>query len=140
APLHEVPNGNMPYPSFVVERFLNLVGANGSAALYMEGSEPELLKPPVNVLRLSMHPDGMARNILNLAEWRAHMIDRVRRHVALTADASLARLHRELRAFPGDVGEAIAPPEGAEVLVPLRMRAAGREQSVFRPIATFGPP
>src|SRR5690606_41806542 len=129
APLHEVPNGNMPYPSFVVERFLNLVGANGSAALYMEGSEPELLKPPLNVLRLSMHPDGMARNILNLAEWRAHMIDRVRRHVALTADAALAQLSRGLRGFPGAGGEAMAPPAGHDVGVPLRMRVGGRAPS-----------
>ncbi len=140
AALRQVLNGHEPYPAVVVDRFWNLVDANGAAALFMEGAAPELLEPPVNVLRLSMHPDGMARNILNLAEWRAHMIDRVRRHVALTADASLARLHRELRAFPGDVGEAIAPPEGGEVVVPLRMRADGRELSFFSTIATFGTP
>lgn len=140
AALRQVLNGHEPYPAVVVDRFWNLVDANGAAALFMEGAAPELLEPPVNVLRLSMHPDGMARNILNLAEWRAHMIDRVRRHVALTADASLAQLHRELRDFPGDVGEAIAPPEGGEVVVPLRMRADGRELSFFSTIATFGTP
>lgn len=140
AALKRVLNGHEPYPAVVVDRFWNLIDANGAAAFFMEGAAPELLKPPLNVLRLSMHPDGMARNIVNLAEWRAHMIDRVRRHVALTADASLAQLYRELRSFPGDVGEAAAPPAGSGVVVPLRMRVDGRELSFFSTIATFGTP
>ncbi|WP_308209935.1 helix-turn-helix domain-containing protein [Actinomadura madurae] len=104
AALRQVLEGHEPYPAVVVDRFWNLIDANGAAAFFMEGAPPELLEPPLNVLRLSMHPDGMAGNILNLAEWRAHMIDRVRRHVALTADAALAQLYKELRSFPGDVG------------------------------------
>ncbi|MFC4053837.1 helix-turn-helix domain-containing protein [Actinomadura syzygii] len=140
AALKQVLDGHEPYPAVVVDRFWNLVDANGAAAFFMEGAAPELLEPPLNVLRLSMHPDGLARKILNLAEWRAHMIDRVRRHVALTADASLAQLYRELRSYPGDVGEAIAPPPGHEVFVPLRMRLDGRELSFFTTIATFGTP
>ncbi|TYB41918.1 helix-turn-helix domain-containing protein [Actinomadura chibensis] len=140
AALRQVLDGHEPYPAVVVDRFWNLVDANGAAAFFMEGAAPELLEPPLNVLRLSMHPDGMARNILNLAEWRAHMIDRVRRHVALTADASLAQLHRELRSYPGDVAEASAPPPGHEVFVPLRLRLDGRELSFFTTIATFGTP
>jgi transcriptional regulator with XRE-family HTH domain len=140
AALRQVLDGHEPYPAVVVDRFWNLIDANGAAAFFMEGAPPELLEPPLNVLRLSMHPDGMARNILNLAEWRAHMIDRVRRHVALTADAALAQLYKELRSFPGDVGEAIAPPAGHEVFVPLRMRLDGRELSFFSTIATFGTP
>ncbi|SFO47791.1 MULTISPECIES: helix-turn-helix domain-containing protein [Actinomadura] len=140
AALRQVLEGHEPYPAVVVDRFWNLIDANGAAAFFMEGAPPELLEPPLNVLRLSMHPDGMARNILNLAEWRAHMIDRVRRHVALTADAALAQLYKELRSFPGDVGEAIAPPAGHEVFVPLRMRLEGRELSFFSTIATFGTP
>lgn len=104
AALRQVLEGHEPYPAVVVDRFWNLIDANGAAAFFMEGAPPELLEPPLNVLRLSMHPDGMAGNILNLAEWRAHMIDRVRRHVALTADAALAQLYKELRSFPGTWG------------------------------------
>ncbi|HEY8481904.1 MAG TPA: helix-turn-helix transcriptional regulator [Spirillospora sp.] len=140
AALRQVLDGHEPYPAVVVDRFWNLIDANAAAALFTEGAPPELLEPPLNVLRLSMHPDGMARNILNLAEWRAHMIGRVRRHVALTADASLARLYRELRGYPGDVEEAIEPPKGDEVVVPLRMRVDGRDFAFFTTIATFGTP
>ncbi|TDB89544.1 XRE family transcriptional regulator [Actinomadura sp. KC216] len=140
AALKQVLDGHEPFPAVVVDRFWNLIDANGAAGLFMENVAPELLEPPLNVLRLSMHPDGMAKHILNLPEWRAHMIDRVRRHVALTADAGLAQLYRELRGFPGDVGEAFAPPAGDEVVVPLRLRVDGRELSFFTTIATFGTP
>ncbi|MFI0408714.1 helix-turn-helix domain-containing protein [Actinomadura sp. 3N508] len=140
AALKQVLDGHEPFPAVVVDRFWNLVDANAAAGLFMERVAPELLEPPLNVLRLSMHPDGMARHIVNLPEWRAHMIDRVRRHVALTADAGLAQLYRELRSFPGDVGEAFAPPAGGEVVVPLRLRSDGRELSFFTTIATFGTP
>ncbi|WP_272497855.1 helix-turn-helix domain-containing protein [Actinomadura terrae] len=140
AALKQVLRGHEPYPAVVVDRFWNLIDANEAAGLFMEGASPELLEPPLNVLRLSMHPDGFAKHILNLAEWRAHMIDRVRRHVALTADAALERLYRELRSFPGDVGEAMAPPAGNEVFVPLRVRKDGQELSFFGTIATFGTP
>ncbi|MBW8487640.1 helix-turn-helix domain-containing protein [Actinomadura parmotrematis] len=140
--LRQILEGHEPYPAVVVDRFWNLVDGNAAAGLFMEGAAPALLEPPVNVLRLSMHPDGMARDIVNLAEWRAHMIDRVRRHVALTADPALADLHRELRDYPdaGPAGEAFAPPGGGEVLVPLRFRREGRELSFFSTIATFGTP
>ncbi|MFA1550367.1 helix-turn-helix domain-containing protein [Actinomadura chokoriensis] len=140
AALKQVLAGHEPYPAVVVDRFWNLIDANGAAAFFMEGAPPELLEPPLNVLRLSMHPDGMAKNILNLAEWCAHMVDRLRRHVALTADASLTQLYQEMRSYARDVGEASAPPSGHDVFIPLRMRVDGRELSFFSTIATFGTP
>jgi transcriptional regulator with XRE-family HTH domain len=143
AALRQVLTGHEPYPAVVVDRFWNLIDANAAAAFFMEGAAPELLEPPVNVLRLSMHPDGMARNIVNLGEWRAHMVDRVRRHVALTADESLAQLYRELRDYPVAESETTASfemPTGNEVFVPLRIRADDRELSFFSTIATFGSP
>jgi transcriptional regulator with XRE-family HTH domain len=138
AALRQVLRGHEPYPAVVVDRFWNLIDANEAAGFFMEGAPPELLVPPLNVLKLSMHPDGMARNILNLGEWRALMIDRVRRHVALTADASLTQLYRELRDYPGP--EATTAPTGEEVVFPLRMRAGDRVLSFFSTIATFGTP
>ncbi|MBO2447535.1 helix-turn-helix transcriptional regulator [Actinomadura barringtoniae] len=142
AALRLVLEGHEPFPAVVVDRFWNLIDANAAASLFMEGAPPELLEPPVNVLKLSMHPDGMARNILNLGEWRAHMVERVRRHVALTADESLAQLYRELRDYPGSdpVAEAVITPGGNEVVVPLRMRLGDEELSFIGTIATFGSP
>ncbi|POM22440.1 anaerobic benzoate catabolism transcriptional regulator [Actinomadura rubteroloni] len=142
AALRQVLDGHEPYPAVVVDRFWNLVESNAAAGLFLEGTPPHLLAPPVNVLRLSLHPDGMARHIANLPEWRAHMVGRLRRHVALTGDASLTALYREMRDYPdaGPVGDAFPPPSGDEVLVPLRLRAEGRELAFFSTIATFGSP
>ncbi|WP_019633374.1 helix-turn-helix transcriptional regulator [Actinomadura atramentaria] len=142
AALRQVLAGHEPYPAVVVDRFWNLVESNEAAGLFLQGAPAELLRPPLNVLRLSMHPAGMARNVVNLPEWRAHMIGRLRRHVALTGDAALTALYRELRDYPdaGPPGDAFPPPAGNEVLVPLRMRVDGRELSFFSTIATFGSP
>lgn len=142
AALRQVLTGHEPYPAVVVDRFWNLIDANDAARFFMEGAPPELLEPPLNVLRLSMHPAGMARNIVNLGEWRAHMVDRVRRHVALTADESLTQLYRELRDYPGadPLEESFVAPAGNEVVIPLRMRIDGQELSFFSTIATFGSP
>ncbi|SEF61655.1 DNA-binding transcriptional regulator, XRE-family HTH domain [Thermomonospora echinospora] len=143
AALRQVLTGHEPYPAVVVDRFWNLIDANAAAALFTERATPELLEPPVNVLRLSMHPAGMARDIINLGEWRAHMVDRVRRHVALTADESLARLYQELRDYPVTEAETESPfemPTGNEVFVPLRIRSGDRVLSFFSTIATFGSP
>jgi transcriptional regulator with XRE-family HTH domain len=141
AAVRQVLKGHEPYPAVVVDRFWNLVDANQAVTFFTEGVAPELLEPPVNVVRLSMHPQGMARNIVNLGEWRAHMIDRVRRHVALTADESLAQLYRELRDYPdADPVTEPARPSGGGVFVPLRLRTAEGELSFFTTIATFGSP
>src|SRR5215213_10129179 len=100
AALRQVLAGHEPYPALVVDRSWNLVEANRSIALFTAGLPPELLAPPTNVLRASLHPDGMARRIVNLGEWRAHLLGRLRRQVAVTGDAALAELYAELRAYP----------------------------------------
>jgi transcriptional regulator with XRE-family HTH domain len=140
--LRRLLDGHEPYPAVVVDRFWNLIDANAAAGLFTEAAPAELLEPPVNVLRLSLHPDGMARDIVNLAEWRAHMIERVRRHVALTADPSLSRLYEELREYPGpEPAAAVRPTAGAnDVVLPLRIRSGDGELSFFTTIATFGTP
>jgi hypothetical protein len=94
------------------------------------------MQPPVNVLRVSLHPDGMASRILNYGEWRAHLLDRLQRQVALTGDRRLAALYAEVSEYPGETAEVHAP--GGEIAVPLRYDADGRELSFFSTIATFG--
>ena len=98
---------------------------------------PSLLEPPVNVLRLSLHPDGMAPRIANLAEWRAHLLTRLHRQAAATGDARLAALHEEMRGYPGGESE---PPQVTDVAVPLRYRRGGRELSFFSMTAVVGAP
>ena len=74
------------------------MAGNRSVALLTEGVAPELLAPPANVLRLGLHPDGLAPRILNFGEWRAHLLDRLHRQVVLTGDPALRTLYDELAA------------------------------------------
>ncbi len=84
AALRQVLTGHEPYPAVVVDRKWTLVDANAGVALLTEGVAPELLAPPANALRVSLHPDGMAPRIVNLGEWRAHLLGRLHRQIDAT--------------------------------------------------------
>jgi transcriptional regulator with XRE-family HTH domain len=136
--LTSVLRGHEPYPAALVNRHWELVDANASSALFTEGAAAHLLEPPANVLRLSLHPDGMAPRILNLPEWRAHLLTRLHRQIQATGDQRLAGLHEELAGYPG--GEA-HPPPAANVVVPLRYRAhSGAELSFISITTVIGTP
>jgi transcriptional regulator with XRE-family HTH domain len=131
-------HGHEPYPAAVVNRWWELVDANVGIALFTGGVSPELLEPPVNVLRLSLHPDGMAPRIANLPEWRAHLLARLHRQAEATGDQRLVALLAELSAYPGGLGR---PPGPADVVVPLRFRAGdGAELSFLSITAVVGTP
>jgi transcriptional regulator with XRE-family HTH domain len=135
--LRRVLDGHEPYPAAVVNRWWELVDANAGIALFTDGVSPELLEPPVNVLRLSLHPDGMAPRIANLPEWRAHLLARLHRQAEATGDQRLVALHEELAAYPG--GRA-GTPGPADVVVPLRYRTAQTELSFLSITAVIGTP
>jgi transcriptional regulator with XRE-family HTH domain len=135
--LERVLTGHEPYPAVVVDRWWNLAAANRSIALFTDGVPGHLMEPPVNVLRASLSPEGMASRILNYGEWRAHLLERLRRQVALTADERLAALYEEISAYPGETADVHGA--GSEIAVPLRFAAPdGRELAFFSTIATFG--
>jgi transcriptional regulator with XRE-family HTH domain len=136
--LKRVLDGHQPYPAVLVNRWWELVDANAGIALFTRDVSPELLQPPANVLRLSLHPDGMAPHIANLPEWRAHLLARVHHQAAAAGDPRLAELHDELAAYPG--GRSQPPPARADVVVPLRYRADGRELSFLSITAMVGTP
>ena len=139
--VRQVLTGHDPYPAVVVNRHWNLVDANAGVALLTEGVAQELLVPPANVLRITLHPDGMGPRIVNLGEWRAHLLARLRRQVALTAEPELVRLLNELRAYPCDQPEPeVEVPGPGDIVVPLRIRYEGRELAFFSTVATFGTP
>lgn len=128
-----------PNPALAVDRCWNLLDANASVAVLTAGVAPELLEGRVNALRLTLHPDGMAPDILNLGEWRRHVLPRLRRQAELRGDAELLELHEELRAYPCDDPEPdVEVPGAGEVYVPFRLRRDGRELSFLAIIATFG--
>ncbi len=133
--------GHEPYPALAVDRHWSLVAANRAVGLLMAGVDPELARPPINVLRLSLHPDGLAPRIVNLARWRAHLLERLRRQVELTADATLARLLDELRGYPtGRPATTIYAHGDAGVAVPLRLRTDQGELSFLSTTMVFGTP
>ncbi len=127
-----------PFPAVVVDRSWELVAANASVALLTDGVAAHLLQPPANVLRLSLHPDGLAPRIRNLPQWRAHVLHRLGREAHLTGDPALTALHRELTALPG--GTDRSTPDG--IAVPLRLRAGdsvgGEVLSFLSTVTTFG--
>jgi hypothetical protein len=131
--------GHEPYPAVVVDRGWNLVAANRALSALLDGVAPELLEPPANVLRVSLHPDGVAPRIVNLGEWRAHLLERLGRQVAITGDDALAALYDEVSGYPGPPGGDGHHPGGAsDIVVPLRIRTAQGELAFFSTIATFG--
>jgi len=135
--------GHEPYPAVVVDRSWNLVEANTSIALFTNLIAPHLLAPPANVLRASLHPEGLAPHIINLGEWRGHLLHRVRRIVELTADPDIVKLAVELETYPCDDRPEPEPtlPGPGEIMMPLRMRGEdGAELSFFSMVATFGTP
>ena len=101
-----------PCPALVVDRHWDLVRANAGLGLLLDGVDPALLVPPVNVLRVSLHPDGVAPRIANLAEWRGHLLDRLERQIALTADPALTATR------PGQLALAWVLAQG-DTLVPI---------------------
>ena len=139
--LQAVLDGHEPYPAVVVDRVWEMVAGNRAVALLTEGVAPELLAPPVNVLRVSLHPEGVAPRIANLGEWRAHLLGRLGRQIALTGDAQLVALRDELRGYPVPDGDAGGGDDhGAhELAVPLRLHGpGGRILSFISTVATFG--
>ena len=92
--------GHEPFPALAVDRHWNLVAHNALVPMLMEGAAPELMQAPINVMRLSLHPDGVAPRIANLAQWRTHLLERLQQQIAATGDAVLQELHDELEAYP----------------------------------------
>ena len=135
AALKRVLAGHEPYPAVVVNRWWELVDANPGIAVFTQHVKPDLLQPPVSVLRLSLHPDGMAPRIANLPEWRAHVLTRLHRQAQATGDQRLADLHDELMAYPG--GQSDKPPAATDVVVPLRYRSQDEEELSFISLTTI---
>lgn len=131
--------GHEPYPALAIDRHWNLVAANSAVGPLMASAAPHLLEGQVNVLRLSLHPEGLAPLILYLAEWRAHILERLERQVQATADRMLATLLKELKEYPTTDGAGGHHQLGG-VLVPLRLASPVGELSLLTTTTVFGTP
>jgi transcriptional regulator with XRE-family HTH domain len=119
--LQRVLAGHEPYPALAVDRHWNVVAANRAIAPLLNCVSPHLQQQPINVLRNSLHPEGMAGRIANYAEWRSHLVGRLRRQIDITSDPVLAALHREVSAYPVSAvaRELTVAEAGHEIAVPL---------------------
>jgi transcriptional regulator with XRE-family HTH domain len=112
--------GHLPYPAFAVDRRWNILASNQGLPRIYEGVAEELLTPPVNGLRLTLHPKGMAPKIINLGEWRAAVLARVRAQLAASGDADLAELYAELESY-GDGADRPDMDSRDAPLIPFRL-------------------
>ena len=125
-----------PFPALVVDRGWNLVAANSAVQPLMSlVADGTLLQPPINVMRLSLHPGGLAARVANLSEWRGHLLDRLYRQVTLTNDRTLLPLLEELRGYPSPESPA---PAANNVFVPFRLRTDQGLLSFFSTTTVFG--
>ena len=136
--------GHKPYPGHAVDRHWTIVASNHVARPLLAGVAPELLQPPINALRLSLHPEGLAPRIANLGQWRAHILDQLRRQTENSADPALDALLVELAGYPVPGDEWTEAPlrdlYESGVVVPLRLRTAWGLLAFFSTITIFGTP
>jgi len=137
--------GHAPYPALAVDRHWTLISSNAAVGLLLEGVEPRLLQPPVNVLRLGLHNEGLAPRIENYAQWRAHVLTRLRQQIGATADPILVELLAELEAYPmpstaEGKAELLDEADYGGVVVPFRLRTDHGVLSFFSTTTVFGTP
>jgi transcriptional regulator with XRE-family HTH domain len=136
--------GHEPYPALAIDRHWTLVTANKAVSPLLGGVDPSLLQPPINVLRLSLHPQGLAPQIANLPEWRSHLLARLSRQIEVSADPVLEELLSELSSYhlpDGNEGSADADEEEYTwVVVPFRLVTEHGTLSFFSTTTIFGTP
>ena len=136
--------GHEPYPALAIDRHWTLVAANRAVPLLIVAADPALLQPPVNVIRLSLHPTGLAPQIVNYVEWRAHLLARLRRQIDISADPVLVELLQEVSAYPAPSGmraSASSPARAyAEVVVPFQLMTAMGLLAFISTTTIFGTP
>jgi transcriptional regulator with XRE-family HTH domain len=130
-----------PFPALAIDRHWNLVAGNAMIPLLTAGADPSLLQGPVNVLRLSLHPQGLAPKIANLHQWRAHLFERLEQQLRATGDAQLSALLQELRGYPVPEGaDEVLDGELLGVAMPFRFRTPAGILNFIGTTTVFGTP
>ena len=129
-----------PNPALAIDRHWNLVSANRMVTPLLAGVAPKLLQGKINVMRLGLHPDGLASRTVNLHEWRGHLLDRLHRQCEATADAELIALHDELKAYPAPPRSGPPPKITDSVVVPFQLKFGNDVLSFISTTMVFGTP
>lgn len=139
-----------PYPALVLDGMYDVVAANQGVGALLEGVAPHLLQPPLNAMRVTLHPEGMAPRIRNFAQWRGHLLERIERQITMSGHGPLRALYEELTSYPAPPGHAEEPSasapaasEEAEVFpfaLPMRIEHGSRVLSFISTATTFNTP
>ncbi|MFG2593464.1 helix-turn-helix domain-containing protein [Streptomyces sp. NPDC048438] len=138
-----------PFPALVMDGMYDVVAANKGVRLLLDGVAGHLLRPPMNAMRLTLHPQGLAPRIRNLGEWRGHLLERMERQAALRSSEALRGLYEEVAAYPAPAGDTSAGPDertdgrgsaAHPYALPLRIEAGGRVLSFISTATTFNTP
>lgn len=135
--------GHEPYPALAIDRHWTMLSANRMVPLLLAGIDPSLLEAPVNVLRLTLHPGGLASRITNLTEWRSHLFARLRREIDMTADPVLVELLNELSSYPvrsETTKSTTFQTDFAGVAVPFQLATEAGVLSFLSTVTVFGTP
>ncbi len=135
--------GQKPYPAFALGRHWNIILPNNALSEIYAGVAPELMTPPINAIRVSLHPQGVASRIANLAEWRAHLLFRLRKQIELTGDETLRALLQEVQSYAYGAGQLQKDKEPhihQSVLVSLKIHTPLGLLSFFSTTPIFGTP
>ena len=131
-----------PYPALAMDRHWNMVSANRLVPVFLNNIAPALLQPPVNVLRLSLHPEGLAPRITNLGQWKHHLFERLRQQIHSTGDATLQALFDELQSYGASHGPDRAHLQGETrgVVMPFQLDTAHGQLNFISTVTIFGSP
>jgi hypothetical protein len=132
--------GHEPYPALAIDRRYTLLASNTAVPPLIAGASPRLLEPPVNLLRLTLHPEGLAHRIANLAEWQSHLLGRLRRQIQVTQDPALSELLAELLSYPAPPASGSGGQLFGDLVVPLRFQTEAGILSFFSTTTVFGTP
>lgn len=128
-----------PWPALVIDAQFDVVATNRAVDRMMALVDPDLLDPPVNVVRAMLHPRGLSRYVTNFSAWRAHMLRQLRRHAAAAPGAELDALLREAESYPARPSDG-EPHPGPTFALPLELDLGGQRLRLYSTVATFGTP
>jgi transcriptional regulator with XRE-family HTH domain len=141
AAMRQVLDGHEPYPALAIDRHWEMVDGNTAASIFLEGAAADLVEPPVNVMRLALHPDGLGGRLVNLGEVRARLLSGLRRQAEATGDPVLSDLYEELRGYRRDQPVPdVRQPTAGEIVLPLRIRHGANELALISTTTVFGRP
>jgi len=136
--VEHVLKGHEPYPALAVDRHWNMIAANAAIAVLIEQVSPALLAPPVNVLRIALHPEGLAPQIVNYGQWHAHILHRIDLQIEASADAGLVALRDELAGYAIEANDNRGPVNS--IAVPLVLDTIAGRISFVSTVTIFGTP